>query len=159
MLDSNVAETSYKWDTKHSSTAEGQVFYATTASGLLVIFQLAYSSMNTWSHSIQFSIRIHGDGLKKVVTRSFPASDFKITESRYSVTCVDVKSTKQELGNNELIYDISYHDPHVSVDLKFVAVSAVQVGDGIHYYKEDHADGFVKSHFITRANVICLLII
>ena len=80
------------WDLKTSSSStHAKTFYITLADSTFLLLQLVYSTMNSWSHSVQATLRIYPaldskkGVVKKAKTVSLGASDFHLSKDQYSV--------------------------------------------------------------------------
>ncbi|KAJ3254860.1 putative cell survival pathways protein [Boothiomyces macroporosus] len=125
------------------SAADGPTFYLTTDSGYYILIQMIYSSMNSWSHSIQIACRIHGpNGYKKTKTESKGASDFKMSSDKLSADCKPM-SVKY--------IEVSFDDGDIVMNFQVVSLGTVRIGSGKHLFGKSEDKGYVKSAHIPKA--------
>lgn len=142
----------YRWILKSSSTTQGQVFYVMAKNGALMVLQLVYSSMNSWSHSVQAGCRIHIPGQPpKTLNVSLGASAMQISPDKLSVTANPIAITHTA----PLTFHLTYKKDDVDVNVDFACVGSDVCFNGgdEKWHKATREGGFIKAHFIPRASV------
>lgn len=158
-LDVPVEE--FKWEIPVSSTNVGPTFYVTTDK-MFVLLQMIYTTINSWSPSVQLTARVYGvDGTKKFSTISESASSFIMSQDSYSANCGPMAVTKLQDDNGNLVYQVTYDTPELKVDITHTSLSkSFQLGTGQHLFDDNDQDqGYVKSKFLPRAKAVGKIIV
>ena len=95
------------------SSTHAKTFYITLADSTFLLLQLVYSTMNSWSHSVQATLRIYpgpdskSGAVKKAKTVGLGAGDFHVSKDGLSV---DTGTLKIECLQGGAKYRLFYHD-------------------------------------------------
>ena len=158
-MENKVEIEEFKWEPPVSSANIGPTFYITTDK-LFILLQMIYSTVNTWSPSIQLTARVYGqDGTKKFSTLSESTSNFITSDDLYSASCGPMSVTK--IDGEKLEYRVKFDTPDLKIDILHTAVSeAFKLGTGQHFYDDNNEEaGYIKSKFIPRANAVGMIIL
>jgi hypothetical protein len=81
---------------------------------------MIYSSLNSWSPSVQLTARIYGpNGLKKIALISESGSNLKLSKDKLSSECGPMKF---EFLNEGLGYKVSYNTKDLKIDFTVKAI-------------------------------------
>jgi hypothetical protein len=144
-----------QWDLKSSTkSAHSKTFYIMLPDKTFILFQAVYSTMNSWSHSVQCTLRVYPGGAAASVAKTIGlgASDFKLSNENRSL---DTGALKIYLVNGK-DYQLYYRDEKSGLELDaLVTVSAPGaffIDEGIFKVKDSMEGGWVKSKFLPKSS-------
>ncbi|EGF79422.1 hypothetical protein BATDEDRAFT_89507 [Batrachochytrium dendrobatidis JAM81] len=153
-----------KWVLEPSFTTEAQTFYITAHNGIFALFQLVYSSINSWSPSVQITARVYmPDGVKKIKSVSLAGSALELSADKLSATCsnmtITYKADASTVGPSYIVkLDVS---PELLVEFNMDAVvEAYQINEGKAYFDpETPATGYVASRIMPKGKVSGMIVV
>lgn len=150
MQKTTVTKDDFKWTLPVSHTTIGPTCYVTSENGIFILIQMVFSSLNSWSPSVQLTARIYGpNGLKKVALISESGANLNLSKDKLSSECgpMAFKFLDDGLG-----YKVSYNTHDFKIDFTVKAIGGgFQTEDGHHYFIDQKpSKGWVKSKFIPR---------
>jgi hypothetical protein len=134
-----------------SFTTKGPTVYVLSDNGIVILFQIVYSTMNSWSHTCQCTIRVYHPDWKKCISLSKSGSDLVVTEKNikcgsFSLSIIDQDSKQGFMG--------SFCDQEVKVEFELIPLTELfQVGTGTHLMQQTPEQGWIQSQFIPKANI------
>jgi hypothetical protein len=140
-----------EWTLPKASTTEGPTFYVFADSGISMMTQMVYSSMNSWSPTVQLVARIFGpNGIKKSVTLTKGSGDLKVSQDKLSATCGPM--SVQFLPGEKWGYQVSLKDGGVEFEFTSkLLTEGFQVNGGRHLFQDESEDkGWVQSRFLPK---------
>ncbi|KAI9098875.1 oxidative stress survival, Svf1-like protein [Phlyctochytrium arcticum] len=155
----HVPDDSLKWVLTSGAT-EANTFYLHTHTGDMVLVQIAYSSLNSWSPSVQVSASFHGSDnkTKKRYTANISGSSLTVASDGISVTCENLTSVYNK--DTQSFHVTLKAAPALVVDLVFKATDGITSTGKVPFKKAlGDAEGYVSSQFIPRATVTGTLFI
>jgi hypothetical protein len=148
-----VSVKDFEWTLPSSSTTEGPTFYILANSGISMMTQMVYSSMNSWSPTVQLVARAFGpDGFKKSVTLTKKSGELKLSDDRLSATCGPM--SVQFVQGESWGYKVTLKENDFEFEFETVSLTeAFQVKDGKHVFGDDESKGWVQSRFLPKQAV------
>jgi hypothetical protein len=145
----NSVETSdFEWTLPKSSTTEGPTFYIITPQ-LTLMTQMVYSSINSWSPTVQLVARISG-AVKHSITLTKSLSDLKVSQDKLSATCGPMSVDFNDWGYTVTLKDGGAQFTFTTTPL----TKGFKVGTGQHLFEEGNPDkGWVQSRFLPKLSV------
>ena len=144
----------FKWEIPEASVTLGPTFYV-HADSMFVLMQMVYSTMNSWSPSVQITARVYGsNGEKKFSTISESSTGFEVSDDWLSAKCGPM--TIDRVAGDELKYRVVFDTPDLKLDIvHWCEVAPFLVGTGLHPFIENEPElGFVRSSFVPRATSV-----
>lgn len=148
-----------KWKLEPASTTEGQTFYVTTNEGLFAFVQVVYSSINSWSPSVQITARVYTpDGNKKVINKTVGGPALELSADRLSLKCDTAELKYKEGSHPRPFYHIVFSVvPDLLIEIEFESIVDVFHTAKDHgkrlFDEEDPTIGYISSQLIAKANV------
>lgn len=140
----------FPYDVSKASQTQALTFYivlpplAAPGTHSIVIFQLVYSTMNSWSHTIQSTIRLYEKNIKQTV--SSYSADFLLREDQ--VECGGMKIKRISSGKFECYFKSEL------VEMQFTMQGDERTfGTGTFNYKNGEGAGYLKSSIVPSALV------
>lgn len=139
-------------------TTIGPTVYILSDNGIVILFQIIYSTMNSWSHTCQSTIRVYHPDWKKCISISKSGSDLCITDKNIKCGSFSLSSnnnTSAELDNQQVQNFIgSFSDQELKVEFELIPTTELfQVGTGTHLMQQTPEQGWIQSRFIPKANI------
>lgn len=106
-----------------ASSTHAKTFYFLLQDSTFILIQLVYSTMNSWSHSVQATMRVYRkDGTKKSKTVGLGASDFHLSNDNLTVDTGVLKIECLDPTNGTKFH-ITYNDPESGLKLDATVTS------------------------------------
>jgi hypothetical protein len=157
---STIKPNDLEWILLPSSAIIGPTAYISLDNGLFILAQLAYSSLNSWSPSVQITVRIYGpENIKKAVNISEQYYALELSDDKLSVECGQLRF--KFLHEKGLGYQITFDSPEVSFDIECIAsAGGFKVKDGQHHFDDEiPSNGWINSKFIPKVKCTGKLVI
>jgi hypothetical protein len=142
----------FEWTLPTSSTTEGPTFYILADNGISMMTQMVYSSMNSWSPTVQLVARAFlPNGEMKSVTLTKGYGELILSEDKRSATCGPMSVEFFEFG-----YKVQLQDGDFEYQFETKSLTEpFKVGSGKHFFQDDNeSKGWVQSTFLPKQTVV-----